>query len=133
EYQKIQEKAKELAQKSQKLTTLTTYFTYRYGDRWGRGASKEAMLTLEEKTPIVVSIAIDHQIVKKGTIATKKNLDLTEIYEQLRNEGYSSGGHRTIGGFQTLENKTLEQTLQDLKNALKQIQKQTQRSKSKVP
>ena len=59
--------------------------------------------------------------VKGGTIATKRNLDLTKIYQHLRNKGYSSGGHKTVGGFQTLKNKTLEQVLEDLKDAIKQL------------
>ena len=60
----------------------------------------------------------------QGTIATNENIDLTKIYQHLRKQGYTSGGHKTVGGFQALKNKTLEQTLQDLRNAIKQTQKQ---------
>nr|MDO8080306.1 hypothetical protein [Candidatus Freyarchaeota archaeon] len=121
EYQRVEEKTKELLEKSEKLTPESEYFTFQFNDRWERGASKDAMLTLEEKTPIVISVGMEGQRVKGGTIATKKNMNLTKIYEYLRNSGYSSGGHKTVGGFQALENKTLEQTLQDLKAAIKQL------------
>jgi nanoRNase/pAp phosphatase (c-di-AMP/oligoRNAs hydrolase) len=121
EYQKIEEKTKELLDRSEKLTPEAVYFIFNFGDRWERGASKEAMLTLEEKNPIVISVGMEEKRVKGGTIATKKNLDLTKIYQHLKNKGYSSGGHKTVGGFQTLENKTLEQVLEDLRDAIKQL------------
>jgi len=119
-YEKVEEKAKELLERSKNLTPESVYFTFNFNDRWERGASKDAMLTLEEKTPIVISIGIEEGRAKGGTIATK-SLDLTKIYQHLRNKGYSSGGHKTVGGFQTLKNKTLEQVLEDLKDAIKQL------------
>nr|MDO8080289.1 DHH family phosphoesterase [Candidatus Freyarchaeota archaeon] len=123
EYQKVQEKAKELVEKSQKLTADTAYFTYKSDDRWERGASKDAILMLKEKASIAVSIGMEKQTVKKGTIATNKNIDLTKIDEHLNSQEYKSGGHEAIVGFQPLKDKTLEQTLKDLENALKQLQK----------
>jgi len=120
EYQKVEEKAEELVAKSRNLTPESVYFTFQFNDKWERGASKNAMLTLEEKAPIDVAIGMDKQRVKSGTIATKRNLDLSKIYQHLRGEGYSSGGHKTVGGFQALTNKTLKQTLKDLKKAIQQ-------------
>ena len=80
--------------------------------------------TKREKNPIVIAVGMKEQRVKGGTIATKKNIDLTKTYEHLRSRGYTSGGHKTVGGFQAVENKTLSQILQDLRNAVKQLQKQ---------
>ncbi|MFB0562392.1 MAG: DHHA1 domain-containing protein [Candidatus Lokiarchaeia archaeon] len=121
EYQKVDEKTKELIEKSKNLTPEVIYFTFRFNDRWERGASKDAMLKLEEKTRIVIAIGVVEKGVKSGTIATKKNIDLTKIYQHLRNQGYTSGGHKTVGGFQALKNKTLKQTLEDLRNSIKQF------------
>ncbi|MEM3593177.1 MAG: DHHA1 domain-containing protein [Candidatus Jordarchaeaceae archaeon] len=123
-YRKVEEKTKELLEKSANLTPDTVYFTFQFNDRWERGASKDAMLILEEKNPIVVAIGMNEQMVKSGTIATNKNIDLTRIYQYLRKVGYSSGGHKTVGGFQALESKTLEQALQDLKKAIRQTKNQ---------
>lgn len=123
EYQKVETKTKELLMKSEKLTPESVYFTFQFNDRWERGASKDAMLTLEERIPIVIAIGMNEQRVKSGTIATNKNIDLTKIYQHLRKQGYTSGGHKAVGGFQALKNKTLEQTLKDLRNAIKQLQK----------
>ncbi len=124
EYPKIEEKTRELLEKSEHLTPETVYFTFQFNDRWERGASKDAMLILEEKAPIVIAIGVEEKGVKSGTIATRQNIGLTKIYQQLRQQGYTSGGHKTVGGFQALKNKTLEQTLQDLRNAINQL-KQT--------
>jgi nanoRNase/pAp phosphatase (c-di-AMP/oligoRNAs hydrolase) len=122
EYRKVEEKTKELLEKSEKLTPEAVYFAFQFNDRWERGASKDTMLILEEKIPLVIAIGMNEQTVKSGTIATNKNIDLTKIYQYLRKQGYNSGGHKTVGGFQAIKNKTLEQTLQDLRNAIKQIQ-----------
>ena len=127
EYQKVDEKTKELIEKSKKLTPEAIYFTFQFNDRWERGASKDAMLILEEKTPVVIAIGLDEKGVKSGTIATRKNIELTKIYEFLRSQGYTSGGHKTVGGFQALKNKTLEQTLKDLRKALKHLQKTSEK------
>jgi nanoRNase/pAp phosphatase (c-di-AMP/oligoRNAs hydrolase) len=124
EYRKVEEKTKELLEKSEKLTPESVYFTFQFNDRWERGASKDVMLVLEEKTPIVIAIGMNEQRVKSGTIATNENIDLTKIYQTLKKQGYTSGGHKTVGGFQALKNKTLEQALQDLRKAIKQIQEQ---------
>ncbi|MEM3587827.1 MAG: hypothetical protein QXO71_10965, partial [Candidatus Jordarchaeaceae archaeon] len=59
EYQKIEEKTKELLRRCGRLTPESVYFTFNFNDRWERGASKEAMLTLEEKNPIMVAIAVE--------------------------------------------------------------------------
>lgn len=119
EYRKVEEKTKELLKKCEKLTPESVYFTFQFNDRWERGASKDAMLILEEKTPIVIAIGMNEQRVKSGTIATNENIDLTKIYQHLTKQGYTSGGHKTVGGFQALKNKTLKQALQDLRNAIK--------------
>ncbi|MGQ9722993.1 MAG: hypothetical protein ACUVXA_16920 [Candidatus Jordarchaeum sp.] len=121
EYQKIEEKTVELLGKSTKLTPEAVYFTFRFNDRWERGASKNAMLTLEEKIPIVIAIGLEEKGVKGGTVATRKNIDLTRIYDYLRSQDYSSGGHKNVGGFQVLKSKTIEQTLKDLRKALKHL------------
>lgn len=123
EYQKVETKTKELLKKSEKLTPESVYFTFQFNDRWERGASKDAMLILEERIPIVIAVGMSEERVKSGTIATNENIDLTKIYQHLRKRGYTSGGHKTVGGFQVLKNKTLEQTLQDLRNAIKRLKK----------
>ncbi|MBS7249229.1 MAG: hypothetical protein KIH08_01350 [Candidatus Freyarchaeota archaeon] len=125
EYRNVEEKTKELLSRSTKLTSESVYFTFSFNDRWERGASKEAMLLLEEKNPIVVAIAVEEKGVKGGTIASRRNVDLTKAYEHLRKKGYTSGGHRNVGGFQALEPKTLEQALRDLKSALENLKEET--------
>ncbi|MEM2144646.1 MAG: hypothetical protein QW279_04745, partial [Candidatus Jordarchaeaceae archaeon] len=48
EYIKVEKKTKELLEKSENLTPEAVYFAFQFNDRWERGASKDAMLILEE-------------------------------------------------------------------------------------
>lgn len=80
----MEEKTKELLGKSATLTSESVYFTFKFNDRLERGASKNVMLLLEEKNPIVVAIGVEEKGIKGGTIATRRNIDLAKAYEHLR-------------------------------------------------
>jgi len=64
---------------------------------------------------IAISIGIDeNNNAVAARIATKKPIDLTGVFEQLRRMGHSAGGRASVGGVQ-FNNRTLNKAIADLR------------------
>jgi len=89
-------------------------FTYFEQNDVEKAARTEAMLKLEDRHDIVVSIGLDDQNrAVSARIATKKPIDLSTVYKQFQKLGYTAGGRKNVGGVQ-FNYKNLEDALKDL-------------------
>ena len=96
------------------------YFTYRVGK--DEGARRLALLDLEEEYDIAISLGIqDRDIFVTGTIATKKDIDLSPLFKELRKMGYNAGGRKNVGGFQAVRELKISKVLDDLKLVVKKV------------
>jgi len=102
------------------------YFTYDVTDQFEAAARRVLMLRLEENYDgIVLCIGLRKGKPVSATIATRSNINLLKIYEELRrNEGIRAGGRENIGGIQF-------KTELDLENALSLIHKAVEQSLNK--
>ncbi|MHA1664816.1 MAG: hypothetical protein ACTSVW_03185 [Candidatus Njordarchaeales archaeon] len=94
---------------------------YRKDNPLENGASKLALLELQDEYKVVIALALKNGYVEIGTIATKKNINLNPVFTYLENIGIDAGGRRTVGGFRFRHNISLEQVISILKEAMKEL------------
>lgn len=100
------------------LIPSVVYFTYREEDAIDKAARSKAMFLLEDKYDIVISIGLDkNSNAISARIATKRPIDLTPVFEELRKMGYLAGGRKNVGGVRFGGIK-IEKALEDIKKAL---------------
>ncbi len=97
-----------------------TYFTYDVTDQLESAARRILMLRLEENIGgIVLCIGLRRGKPVSATIATRSNLNLNKVYENLRkNEGVRAGGRENVGGIQFKTELTLEDALRLIQDAV---------------
>ncbi|MHA1595724.1 MAG: DHH family phosphoesterase [Candidatus Baldrarchaeia archaeon] len=122
EYRKIEEKVPELVKRGCPLEGVegVAILTYDPDDKVERGASKDAMLRLEETYDVVVAIGAKSGRFSRATIGTRsERVNLAVIFEFLRNRGYNAGGKAQVGGVQARGEVPLEVFMRDLQEAFR--------------
>ena len=111
----VEPRIDELIRSAKPLVSGVIYFIYREDSDIDKAARTLALMKLEEICDIAISIGIDeHNKALKARIATKKPIDLTTVFEQLRSMGHNAGGRANVGGVQ-FNNRTLDEAITDLR------------------
>ncbi|MEQ9714986.1 MAG: DHH family phosphoesterase [Candidatus Asgardarchaeia archaeon] len=111
----VEDKVSDIIKNVNIIIPRVAVFTYYEQNDIERAARTEAMLKLEDQYDIVVSIGLNdkHQAIS-ARIATKRDIDLSGVYQQLRGLGYTAGGRKNVGGVQ-FNNENLDNILKVLK------------------
>ncbi|MHA1615906.1 MAG: hypothetical protein ACTSX9_01170 [Candidatus Njordarchaeales archaeon] len=113
-------RAEKLISKAKNLIEGEDIVFFEYRVKIEDGPRRLALLKLETRHRIVVSLGTKDNTFVTGTIATFDNqLDLREIFHILRQLGYNAGGRKNVGGFQATRNVTVNEVIRDLKIAFK--------------
>jgi len=110
----VEPKIRDMFERTYVIVPGVAVFTYFEQNDIEKAARTEAMLKLEDKYDIVVSIGLDDQNrAVSARIATRKPIDLSTVYKQLRKLGYTAGGRKNVGGVQ-FNYKNLKDILREL-------------------
>ncbi|MHA1590098.1 MAG: hypothetical protein ACTSVA_05790 [Candidatus Njordarchaeales archaeon] len=113
-------RAEKLAKEAEELIPNSDIVYFIYTLRKDDGARRLALLKLERLHKIAISLGVENNRFVTGTIATyNKDIDLREIFEKLRKEGYSAGGRRNVGGFQARNEISVEKVIKDLREVFR--------------
>ena len=101
--------------KAQVLVPRVVFFIYREDNDIDKAARTPALMRLEDMYDIVISIGVDeNNNAVAARIATKKPIDLTKVFEQLRKMGHNAGGRANVGGVQ-FKDRTLGEAIADFR------------------
>lgn len=100
-WERVEARANELKHSYRPLSSGVVYFVYS-SDEIDRAAMRPAMLSLEEEHPVVIAVQdTDNSVSRISIGSTRTTVDLTPVFEHLRNiPGVTAGGRRSIGGAQ---------------------------------
>jgi len=111
----VEPRIDELIRSAKTLIPGVVYFIYREESDIDKAARTFALMKLEDIYDIAISIGVDKDNnALKARIATKKPIDLTTVFEQLRGMGHNAGGRANVGGVQ-FNNRTLDEAITDLR------------------
>ncbi|MGQ4914794.1 MAG: hypothetical protein ACP6IU_08580 [Candidatus Asgardarchaeia archaeon] len=107
--------AEQLIESVEFLLPNVPYFIYSENQM---GARRIAMFKLEEKYDIVIAIRMQENTIYASIATMKSNINLLPIFNELRNMGFSAGGHENVGGI-TVYKISLNKFLDILKGLIK--------------
>ena len=97
EFKKQEERAKLLMEDATELVEGVISFEYFPGDE---GAKRIALIALEEKYPVVLAYSVTPNGFVSSIATRSKQINLIPLFDLLRKNGFSAGGHENVGGIQ---------------------------------